>query len=151
VLGIGNDLRCDDGVGVHVVRALGESSGREEHTRWLDGGTLGLALLEPVEQCDALIVVDAVELGAEPGTLCVLEGLEMDLFVDTAAPSSAHEAGLSALRSAALLRGRWPARRALVGVQPGGTDWGTSLSPAVQCAVPEVVREIQSAIARWTA
>jgi hydrogenase maturation protease len=150
VLGIGNDLRSDDGVGVHVVRAIGEQSSRDDGTRWLDGGTLGLALLEPIERCDALIVVDAVELGAAPGTLCVLEGPEMDLFVDTAAPASAHEAGLGALRAAALLRGRWPERRALVGVQPAGTDWGTSLSPAVQRAVPEAVRAIQCAIARWT-
>lgn len=65
------------GVGVHVVEALTAlETGRNVTLR--DGGTIGLALLSEIEESGALIAIDAAELGAEPGTVRVFSGADMD-------------------------------------------------------------------------
>lgn len=151
LLGLGNVLLCDDGVGVHVVRAMGErdSAGQiAARVRLRDGGTIGLGLLPDIEDSSALIVFDAMELGAAPGTVETFQGGEMDARLSRA-KRTAHEVSLVDLMSAARLTGRAPARRALVAIQPGSTDWGLAPTEPVLAAVPTACAAALSLLEAW--
>ncbi|WP_316205865.1 HyaD/HybD family hydrogenase maturation endopeptidase [Bradyrhizobium sp. SZCCHNS1012] len=151
VLGIGNILLSDDGIGVHVIRALDalECAGEIPHRVALrDGGTLGLSLFSEIEDFGSLIAVDAVELGAKPGTVRIFQGPEMDRQL-TGKKRTAHEVALADLMSAARLTGCEPARRALVAVQPESTQWGLSLTPAVGAAILTACQQIKALLSRW--
>ena len=150
VLGIGNILLSDDGVGVHVIRRLDalESGEISQSVALHDGGTLGLSLLSEIEQFGALIAVDAVELGAEPGAVRIFQGPDMDRQL-TGKKRTAHEVALADLMSAARLAGCEPTRRALVAVQPESTKWGLTLTPAVGAAVPIACQEIRTLLNGW--
>lgn len=138
VLGIGNTLLIDEGVGIFAMRELEARYGEREDMEFLDGGTLSFTLAVPIAECDALLVIDAAELEAAPGTVRSFEGEEMDRFLGASRKSSVHEVGLLDLMSISLLSGRWPQRRALIGIQPAVIAWGEELSPAVAAALPEV-------------
>ena len=150
VLGIGNILLSDDGVGVHVIRALDalESDEISRVAALRDGGTLGLSLLSEIEEYGALIAVDAVELGATPGTVRIFLGPDMDQQL-IGKKRTAHEVALADLMSAARLAGCEPLRRALVAVQPESTEWGLSLTPAVGAAIPTACQEIKNLLNGW--
>jgi hydrogenase maturation protease len=147
VLGIGNTLLKDEGVGVHVVRALSEDAG--EGVDYLDGGTLSFTLAGPIAEAERLIVVDAAQLQAPPGTVRLLVGEEMDAFVGGKRKASVHEVGLADLMAIAQLTGRWPARRALVAIQPKEVDWGEHCSPEVAAALPVACRLVRDQLERW--
>ena len=150
ILGIGNTLLTDEGVGVYVIHALEDFiSPDDEDVRLLDGGTLSFTLAGPIEEADALVVVDAAELKAKPGTLQVFEGVEMDRFLLGNRKSSVHEVGLTDLMAIARLAGHWPERRALVAIQPDLVDWGELPTEQVAAAVPGACARIQSLIGTW--
>ena len=140
VMGVGNTLLQDDGVGVHVIEALtaAERNGANAlppDVELVDAGTLGLALLPRLEAAGAVIVVDASELGVPPGTLHVFQGAEIDEMLSRRR-RSVHEVALLDLFAAAELRGRCPKRRALVAIQPASTKWGLKPTAAVAAASP---------------
>ncbi len=138
VLGIGNTLLTDEGAGIVAMRELETRCGHCDDIRFLDGGTLSFTLAAPISECDALLVIDAAELGAAPGTVRSFEGAEMDRFLGENRKSSVHEVGLLDLMSISLLSGHWPQQRALIGIQPELVGWGETLTPAVTAALPEV-------------
>jgi hydrogenase maturation protease len=138
VLGIGNTLLTDEGVGIFAMRELESRFGPREDMEFLDGGTLSFTLAVPIAECDALLVIDAAELGAVPGAVRSFEGLEMDRFLGANRKSSVHEVGLLDLMSISQLSGHWPQQRALIGVQPAVVAWGEALTPQVAAALPEV-------------
>ncbi|MEW5768796.1 MAG: HyaD/HybD family hydrogenase maturation endopeptidase [Pseudomonadota bacterium] len=148
VLGIGNTLLADEGVGVHVLDLLAgtELPGDVE---LLDGGTLSFTLAGPIQDAQALVVVDAANLQSPPGTLRVFEGEAMDRFLLGNRKSSVHEVGLTDLRAIALLTGHWPERRALVAIQPRDVDWGEVPSAEVAAAIPEAVAAVRDLIEAW--
>ena len=150
VLGIGNTLLSDEGVGVHVVHALLNSPDcSRENVEYLDGGTLSFTLAGPIQSADALIVIDAAQLDAAPGALRVFAGDEMDRFLLSNRKSSVHEVGLADLRAIALLAGHWPERRALVGIQPQKLDWGEHPTDDVAAAIPVACRQVNFLIDGW--
>lgn len=138
VLGIGNTLLTDEGVGIVAMRELEARFGAREDMEFLDGGTLSFTLAVPISECDALLVIDAAELGAAPGAVRSFEGAEMDRFLGANRKSSVHEVGLLDLMSISQLSGHWPERRALIGVQPAVVNWGEALTPEVAAALPEI-------------
>lgn len=148
VLGIGNTLLTDEGVGVHVLGHLG-GDGLPEDVELLDGGTLSFTLAGPIEEAEALVVVDAANLKSPPGTLQVFEGEAMDAFLMSNRKSSVHEVGLTDLRAIAILAGHWPERRALVAIQPQAVGWGEEPTPAVAAAIPGAALAIQNLIRNW--
>ena len=148
VLGIGNTLLSDEGVGVHAVRSL-EADALLPGVQYLDGGTLSFTLAGVIEESEQLIVVDAAELGASAGTVCCFEGAAMDEFLGSSRKRSVHEVSLLDLMAVVLLAGRLPDRRALVGIQPHTLDWGHDPSPAVQQAIPEACAQVRGLIDRW--
>jgi hydrogenase maturation protease len=149
VLGIGNSLLADEGVGVHVIRALEGVFQPGDGVDLLDGGTLSFTLAGPIGEAGALIVVDATQLMAAPGSLHVFEGEAMDRFLVGNKKSSVHEVGLMDLMSIAKLTETWPTRRALVAIQPEKVDWGEDPTDAVAAAVPLACERIRSLIEGW--
>ncbi len=150
VLGLGNAVLTDDGVGVHVIRELTSKNIFEDGVTLQDGGTVGLGLLPEISRSDALIVVDAAELGAAPGTIRVFESAAMDAQVGKN-KGSVHEIALSDLMTAAAISGTRPRRRALVAIQPAELGWGTEPTAEVAAAIPAVCETIERLVDRWTA
>jgi hydrogenase maturation protease len=148
VIGVGNPLMTDDGVGQCLLEALAARCASLDRVEFVDGGTLGLMLLPRVEQCDALLALDAANLGEQPGTLRVLQGEALDEFVRLPR-GSVHELGLRDLLDAARLTGALPARRALVGVQPERVEWGMALSPPVAAALPAALEAAAAILQQW--
>jgi hydrogenase maturation protease len=146
VLGIGNTLMVDDGVGIVAMRELQTRFGQCDEMEFLDGGTLSFALAVPLAECDAMLVIDAAEFGALPGEVRTFEGEDMDRFLGASRKRSVHEVGLFDLMAISLLSGHWPQRRALIGVQPGTIAWGEELSPAVAAAIPDVCSRARNII-----
>lgn len=149
VLGVGNTILTDEGVGPWVVERLQALNPDAPGIDWMDGGTLSFSIATSVEDAEYLIVVDATELKAEPGTVRVFVDEEMDRMLGGHG-RSIHEVGLMDLMNIARLTERLPRRRALVGIQPGTVDWGTEPTAAVGAAMPEAVRAVAALIEEWT-
>jgi len=148
VLGIGNSLLADDGVGVHAVRCL-RSVADAPDIDWLDAGTLNFSLLQYLDGARALVVVDAAQLGEPPGTVRVYFGDEMDRVVGAGRRNSVHEAGLADLLAMARLKDWLPRHRALITVQPQRVDWGETLTPPVAAALPGICERARLLAQRW--
>lgn len=151
ILGIGNPLMTDDGIGVHVARLLATDPDRPADVKCLDGGTLGYLLVGEINATNNLIVVDAAQLDSPPGTVAVFENDDMDRFLNTHPNRSVHEVGLADLMTMALLSDRWPERRALIAVQPCDASWGTELSAEVAHSVPKLCEKTWGLLASWRA
>lgn len=149
VLGIGNTLLSDEGVGIHVLRALAEGEPLPDDVELMDGGTLSFTLAGPIEDADALIVVDAAHIKGAPGAWTLFEGEAMDAFLLGNRKSSVHEVGLTDLRAIAILAGHWPEKRAMVAIQPQVVDWGEAPTPAVAQAIPPACAAIRNLIETW--
>jgi len=113
VLGLGNTLLADDGVGVHVVRQLAGDPDTPPCLRTLDGGTLGFRLMDALTRSESVILVDAAQLRAPAGTLRLLDGHALADHVSRGGRMSAHEAGLVDLLTLARLMGWIPTHLAL--------------------------------------
>jgi hydrogenase maturation protease len=142
VLGVGNVLMADDGVGVHVVRELGAGQPSMRGVRIVDGGTLGLDLLPMVTDAAALVLVDAVDMAAEPGTVRVLRGAELSDSVGT--HISPHQVSVHDLLAVGRLTGGLPDRVAMVAIQPAVIDAGLELTPRCAAAVPLAVAAVRA-------
>ncbi len=151
VLGLGNTLLGDDGVGVHVVRHFADAPDAPPGLRPLDGGTLGFRLLAALMDSDAVIVVDAAQLGDPAGTICFLDQLVLAEHISHGGRLSAHEAGLVDLLTLARLAGWAPTRLALLGIEPERIDWGEGLSPPVARSFPAVCRAVVRTVLAWQA
>ena len=149
VVGIGNSLLTDDGAGIHTLERFAEGN-TDDDVCCLDGGTVGLALLDRLANLDGLIALDAMKLGKSPGAVTVLLGEEMDIHLRNQ-KGSVHEVGLSDLMDALRLRNDLPTRRALIGIEPGDMDWGTEPTPAVARAVPQAASMALDLLREWRA
>ncbi|HLP99133.1 MAG TPA: HyaD/HybD family hydrogenase maturation endopeptidase [Sideroxyarcus sp.] len=149
VLGIGNTLLTDEGVGIVAMRELEKLCAGRADIEFLDGGTLSFTLAVPISECDALLVIDAAELGAAAGSVRSFEGEQMDAFLGANRKSSVHEVGLLDLMSISQLTGHWPQQRALIGVQPAVVDWGEALTLEVAASMPEILDLASRIISRF--
>ncbi|MCX8125763.1 MAG: hydrogenase maturation protease [Dehalococcoidia bacterium] len=137
IVGIGNWLLSDEGVGVHVASALKDQLNGYPNVTVIDGGTSpdSLLLLDDVER---LVIVDAVKGGLRPGTVYRFtgEGIEYHKSLTV----SLHEWSVADSLTAMLLLGRMPRETVVIGVEPELMDFGTRLSDAVKDSLPEVMR-----------
>ncbi len=148
VLGIGNTLLSDEGIGIHVIDYLRQHHPAREGVTYLDGGTLSFTLTADIEDADNLIVVDAAQLQDQPGSVACMTGSGMDHFLGTA-KRSVHEVGLLDLLDIARLTESLPANRALIGIQPDVIDWGEQPTIAASSAIPVAVKHIDDLITAW--
>lgn len=140
VLGLGNPLCGDDGLGVAAVAELSRRYRPPEGALVLDGGTLGLSLLPYFEDAEDVLLVDAVRDDAPPGTLVRLQGAEVRPAVETRL--SVHQIGVPDLLAAAEVRGHLPRRLTLLGLVPATLDLGVELSPALAGRLPALVEAV---------
>jgi hydrogenase maturation protease len=148
VLGVGNLLLTDEGVGVHAVRALAERHSEDmPEVEFLDGGTLGLNLLSFVEDTPSLLLLDAVDFGQTPGTVSTLEGDSIQRFAGI--KLSEHQVTLQEVLGLAQIRGRLPGRIMLIGMQPAILATGDSLSPTASAALPEMLAKAETMLRSW--
>lgn len=147
VLGVGNILLSDDGVGVHTIRRLQKVAQLPEEVQVVDGGTSGLDLLHYLEGVSHLVIVDAMEGNRPPGTLTRLTGDEVPAYLST--KMSPHEIGLPDMLFAAKLRDLYPKEVVIWGVQPATTELGLDLSPPVADQVDALVENVLAELRRW--
>jgi len=147
VLGIGNILNSDEGVGVHAVRRMQADAPPMQGIEVLDGGTLGLSLLPWVEAATHLLVLDAVDAKASPGDVVELSREQIPLF--TGLKLSQHQVTFQEVLCMALVRGKLPDHIHLVGIQPRSMAIGIDLSPVVLLALPQMIDRAWSIIRRW--
>lgn len=149
ILGIGNSILSDEGVGIHLVRHLSEIlPPGDDELQFLDGGTLSFTLAGDIAGADHLIVVDAAQLSETPGTVQTFIGADMDAFIGTG-KLSVHEVGLVDLLDIARLTDSLPALRALVAIQPSKIDWGCELSRQVVDAIPLATAAVRCLLDSW--
>ena len=147
VVGIGNSLLTDDGAGIHTLQRFANGN-TDEDVQCLDGGTVGLALLDRLANLNGLVALDAMILGKEPGSVTVLEGEDMDSHLRSQR-GSVHELGLADLMDALRLRGELPDKRALIGIEPADMNWGTEPTAPVAAAVPEAAAQARRLVEEW--
>jgi hydrogenase maturation protease len=140
VLGLGNVLCGDDGLGVAAVARLAERFEIGPGVRVADGGTLGLSLLGLFDGMDEALLVDAVLADAAPGALVALDG--DDVAPAARARLSVHQVGVADLLDALDLLGTRPRRLALVGLVPERIELGMQRSAAVERALPGLVDRV---------
>ncbi|MBL3598644.1 MAG: HyaD/HybD family hydrogenase maturation endopeptidase [gamma proteobacterium endosymbiont of Lamellibrachia anaximandri] len=148
ILGIGNTLLSDEGVGVHVVKRLQALHGELKGVGYMDGGTLSFTLAEPIARAEGLIVVDAARMDSSPGTVRVFHNEKMDRYL-SGNRQSVHEVGLTDLLDISRLTDQLPVQRVLVGIEPESLDWGESPSETVLPAIDRAVGEILSILRKW--
>ncbi len=137
VLGLGNVLLGDDGIGPAAVAHLRDTHAWPEGATCLDGGTLGLSLLPYLEDAAAVIMVDAVDADAPAGTLVRLEGRDVGPAVATRL--SPHQVGVADLLDGARLHDRTPATLVLLGIVPESIELGVGLSEPVRRSMPALI------------
>jgi hydrogenase maturation protease len=148
VLGVGNLLLSDDGVGIHTIQRLQKVAQLPEEVQVLDGGTMGLDLLYYLEGVSHLLIVDAVvEVGQPPGTLTRMAGDQVPAYLSL--KMSPHEIGLPDMLFAAKLRDIYPEEVVVWGVQPETIEVGLDLSPPVAAQVDVLVEKILEELTRW--
>lgn len=149
ILGLGNILLGDEGVGVHAMRALEQDGRCPAGAIFVDGGTLSFTLAAYIQNSDALIVFDAVAFGSPAGTVRVFEGAAMDDFLGGNRKHSVHEVSLLDLMAVAALSEHLPRRRALIGIQPQSFAWRDTPTPEVVHAIPEACAATLRLLERW--
>ena len=149
VLGLGNVLMNDDALGVLTVQRLQQEYRFPDGVKVIDGGTLGLDLLPFIEDADQLLVIDALEMEAEPGSVFRLEGEEVPRAF--ASKLSVHQMGLQDLLAVADLQGYAPRELVFWGVQPQSIEMKMELSPPVAAAMDELLRSVVDELERWGA
>ena len=145
VLGIGNVLLSDEGVGVHVIRALAQRYVETDELEIVDGGTAGMELLPLLEGADHLIVVDAIRFGQPPASIVRLEREQVPAYFKT--KLSPHQVGLSDVLAALAFKGAAPCRVVLIGVQPVKLLLGLELSYEVNACLQDVASMVTAELA----
>lgn len=140
ILGLGNLLLGDEGIGVRVVEEL---KGLElpDGVTVAEGGTSGLGLVGLMEGYQRVIIVDAADMGHSPGRVVRFTPLEAQLKT-VEAPLSLHQIGLGEVLALAEALEVAPAELVIIGVQPSRVEMGRGLSPQVEGAIPRIIRII---------
>ncbi len=138
VIGVGNLLMRDEGIGIHLIKALQEMD-LPAGVELIDGGTEP-DLIAFTRAGDKLIIVDAAKAGGEGGA--VYRFKPEDLAPGDKTLASAHEMGVAENLKLMALAGSEPVETVIIGIEPEDTGWGIELSPALQERLPEIVEVV---------
>lgn len=147
VLGVGNTIHSDDGFGVHALLELERDPRLPRDVTVIEGGTRGMELLAFLHDCSRLLLLDAVDLGKEPGTVLRLSD---DELLGLATGASVHQLGVADLLNTLPLLSDIEREIVILGVQPASTDWGVELSTSVREAVAPVVEKALEQLLLWS-
>jgi hydrogenase maturation protease len=145
IMGIGNLLLKDEGIGVHVVQILQERNNLPDHVEIVDAGTAALDVLQMLGQVDRLIVIDAVKGGCEPGTLYKFK--PDDIRSTNRATTSLHQLGFIEALNIVEKLGNAPRDVTIIGVEPKEIEIGLELSAEIAGKIPQIVQLIQEMLA----
>jgi len=138
VIGVGNLLLKDEGIGIHAVKALQEIN-LSQDVNIIDSGTAP-DLIAYTEAGDKLIIIDAAKAGGKPGTIYRFQ--PQDLAAENGNLVSAHELGVEQnLKLMALMRNE-PSEIIIIGIEPKEIGWGMELSPELQTVIPEIIKVV---------
>jgi hydrogenase maturation protease len=138
VLGIGNIILSDEGVGVRAAEALSAGYHLPPEVEVIDGGTAGMELLGPLAGVDLLLVLDALKAGRAPGTIVKLAGKEVPVFFRS--KLSPHQVSICDVLAALEFSGELPKDLVLIGCEPASLELGLELTPTIAAQVPEMVQ-----------
>ena len=152
VLGLGNTLNKDEGLGVFAVSALEthlkERLGNDSQVEFIDGGALGLNLLPWVEECSHLLVLDSmISRFSVPGQVMELAKDEIPLYRNI--KMSDHQITFQEVLGLAKFRGKFPEHLHLVGAQPVDISIGYGISPEIEAVMPEIIKRAESVLSNW--
>ena len=147
VLGIGNTILSDEGLGVRALEILKDGYSFQPQIELLDGGTIGIDLLYFVEGADKLLVLDAVSGGKTPGSVYVFEHDEVKKYFRNKV--SMHEIGFQEVMALLELKGKELREIVVMGIEPKVIDIGTRLSPEVESAMPDLIDKALSRLESW--
>ena len=137
VLGVGNILLSDEGIGVRAIEKLQQEFNLPPEVVIVDGGTTGMEMLEDLSNADHIIIIDAVRSGKAPASLVRLAGDQVPVFFKT--KLSPHQIGLSDVLATLELIGEQPGGITVIGVEPVSLETAMQLSPQVEARLPELV------------
>jgi hydrogenase maturation protease len=147
LIGLGNILLQDEGVGVHAIRHIQKRYETPPELEIVDGGTSGLDLLPFIEGRDRVLFVDAVRFDQEPGHIGILENEEIPALFPV--KSSLHHLGLTDVLATAHLLGTLPPEICLIGVQPYSLGTDLELSPRLQDRLEDLVEQVIAKLQDW--
>lgn len=147
VLGVGNPLMGDDGLGLAALQELREGWEIPADVELVDGGTWGLTLLPAIEASDRLLLIDAIDGGGAPGTLHELERDQIPRHLAT--KLSPHEVDLHDVFALAELRGTLPVEIVAIGLQPATVELSSELSPLVRRRLPDLLEVVARRLVGW--
>lgn len=147
VLGLGNLLRRDEGLGIRALERLQERYRLPDSIQLVDGGTLGLDLLCYLESAGRVLVLDAALTDGPPGTLLRAAGDELPAFFGIR--TSPHEVALADLLAVTKLRGTEPGEVVVWGMQPEALELGWELSEPVAANLDALVDAAVTELQRW--
>ena len=146
VLGIGNVLLQDEGLGVHALAELQRRFTFDEGVELLDGGTAGVELLRYLDGREHVVVIDAIAAGHPPGTVFRVEGEDVPrTFHQRISP---HQIGLSDVLATALITDALPAEIVMFGVEPHTMKTGLALTPVVEASLDKLVDTVVGELRR---
>jgi len=140
ILGLGNVLCTDDGLGIAILAQLERGYYVPPGVRLMDGGTLGLSLLSELESAPRVLIVDAIQTNASAGTLVRLEGEEVLPAVRERL--SPHQIGVADLMDAMRLRRSTPPQMVLLGAVPENIELGVGCTTPVRAAMPDLIEAV---------
>lgn len=138
ILGIGNIILSDEGVGVRAAEALSAAYEIPADVEVVDGGTTGMELLGPLTGVDLLVVLDAIKAGRAPGTVVTLTGSEVPVFF--CSRLSPHQISICDVLAGLEFSGEAPKDLVLIGCEPDSLELGLELTPMIAAQIPEMVR-----------
>jgi hydrogenase maturation protease len=147
VIGLGNPLMGDDGLGLAALAALRAAWELAPDVELVDGGTWGMNLLPVIEDAQRVILLDAIDTGAAPGTPVVVERARLPRYLAT--KISPHQVDLRDVLALAELRGTLPDRTVAIGLQPERVALSTELSDVVRCRLGDLVRAAVEQLTQW--
>jgi hydrogenase maturation protease len=145
VVGLGNLIFSDEGVGVHVVRRLAEAYGFPDEVVLIDGGTSAIDLLDQLVEAEHIIFIDAAQTGGPPGSIVALQGARLPVwFRERMSP---HQIGLADLLATLSLMDHTPESVTLIGIEPQSMELGTELTPQIDAAADEALVKVLEQLA----
>lgn len=147
ILGLGNLMRTDDAVGMLAAQALGTEQRLPAAVQVIEGGTLGLDLLHPLDGVSHLLAIDAVDAGEAPGTIVRFCNQELAALPIS---KSVHLLGFADLIGALRLMGNEPEHVVVLGIQPEVIGWGTALTETVAARLPRLIEMAVEQVVAWS-
>lgn len=147
ILGLGNILMSDEGVGVHTVKEFEKRYEVPEFVEIIDGGAAGLDLIPFIEGREKVLMIDAVNFDREPGYIDTIENDAIPVRLSTKA--SMHHLGLMDVLSIVKLSGNYPKDLCIIGIQPKSLELGLDMTPEIWDKKEALVKRVADKLREW--